>query len=300
LVTNASRVGSALWHLGWLGCVSVLGLSLANYGLRFLRWSLYIADLGHRLPTRQLFVWYLAGFAFTVSPARAGEAVRSFYLREHGVPLSESVATLFVERLLDLLTVIVLASLIILVSASYSWLLITTAGMAAAVLIIAGRPVLPDWLSRWAASMKGPRKAKWLSSAAKLLRSSQVLLRPKLLLVGMFLGLAAWGAEGVGFNVLCSGLQLHLQPLHAIGIYAVATLAGVAAVFLPAGIGGMEAVMTTLLVGSGASLADAVIATLLCRIATLWFAVIIGLLATGWLTAFKSMPELAQRIAPES
>jgi uncharacterized membrane protein YbhN (UPF0104 family) len=65
------------------------------------------------------------------------------------------------------------------------------------------------------------------------------------------------------------------------GIYALASLAGSAAFFLPAGIGGMEIVMTTLLVAHGAPLRTAVIATLLCRIATLWFAVLIGVAASA-------------------
>jgi uncharacterized membrane protein YbhN (UPF0104 family) len=41
----------------------------------------------------------------------------------------------------------------------------------------------------------------------------------------------------------------------------------------------MELVMTTLLVAQGAPLRVAVVATLLCRIATLWFAVLIGMAA---------------------
>ena len=59
---------------------------------------------------RQLY--YLSGFAFTVSPAKAGEAVRSLYLRSYGVTYSQSIAALFVERLQDLLAMVLLASLI--------------------------------------------------------------------------------------------------------------------------------------------------------------------------------------------
>ena len=79
-----------------------------------------------------------------------------------------------------------------------------------------------------------------------------------------------------------------------------ATLTGVAAIVLPAGIGGTEAVMTTLLVSRGASVADALIATLLCRLATLWFAVIIGLAATAILELLRLAPTAASRISPEN
>lgn len=277
LATDASGLMNALRRLGWLGVSAVFGLSVLNYILRFARWRFYIHRLGHRLPTRDLLLCYLGGFAFTVSPGKAGEAVRSLYLREHGVTYSESMATLFVERLLDLLSMIVLASLVILVSPSYSWLLVGMAFISVLGLVVIGRPELPNWLARRAERRAGHRTAKWYAAASTSLAASRTLLGPKLLLFGLVLGVMSWGAEGLGFHLVCNGLSFHVEPLQAVGIYAVASLAGVAAILLPAGIGGTEAVMATLLVSRGAPLADALIATLLCRLATLWFAVIIGL-----------------------
>jgi glycosyltransferase 2 family protein len=277
LMTDAAGLLNALRRLGWLGVGAVFGLSLLNYLMRFGRWRLYIHRLGHRLPTRDLLLCYLGGFAFTVSPGKAGEAVRSLYLREHGVTYSQSMATLFVERLLDLLSMIVLASLVVLVSPSYSWLLIGMALVSVVGLVVIGRPELPAWLSRRAQQRAGHRSARWYAGASTSLAASRTLLLPKVLLFGLGLGILSWGAEGLGFHLVCNGLSFHVEPLQAIGIYAVASLAGVAAILLPAGIGGTEAVMTTLLVSRGAPLADALIATLLCRLATLWFAVIIGL-----------------------
>jgi uncharacterized protein (TIRG00374 family) len=116
---------------------------------------------------------------------------------------------------------------------------------------------------------------------ANLLRSSQRVLQPKATAFGVVIGLVSWGAEGIGLYLICMSLDIHLQPSAAIGIYAIASLAGSAAFFLPAGIGGMELVMSTLLVSYGAPLRTAVVATLLCRIATLWFAVILGVVASA-------------------
>lgn len=282
LATDATQLMGALRQLGWMGCSSVLALSCLNYLLRFYRWKAYLDKLGHPLPVIRHLLCYLSGFAFTVSPGKVGEAVRSFYLHKYGVAYSESIATLFVERLLDLLAIIVLASLAVLYSgATYMWLLIGAGLATLIVLIIVCRPSLPTWISLLSARRPAYRSSKWLMAVAGLLRSSQNLLRTELLLMGLLLGLLAWGAEGLGFHLICRGLELNANPVEAIGIYAVAALAGVAAVFLPAGIGGMEIVMTTLLVGRGASFSGALIATLLCRLATLWFAVLIGIVAAG-------------------
>ena len=290
LATDAGKLVGALQQLGWLGGGLVLLLSLVNYLLRFHRWTLYIAKLGHALPTARHLLYYLCGFAFTVSPAKAGEAVRSVYLREHGVTYPESIAALFVERLLDLLAMALLASLIVLDQRTWWPLLVGAVTVTVGLLIVVGQPTVPQWIAGLAERRAG-RIARALAGIASLLRSSQRMLQPKLLIAGLALGVMAWGAEGIGFHLICEGLQIDLGPAAATGIYAIAALAGGAAFFMPGGIGGMEVVMTTLLVARGAPLPTAVIATLLCRLATLWFAVLIGLVAAAILeTQARSQP----------
>ena len=65
----------------------------------------------------------------------------------------------------------------------------------------------------------------------------------------------------------------------AIGIYGLAILAGAMAVFVPAGLGGTETVMTGALSAAGLPFASAIAITLVCRLATLWFAVGLGVIA---------------------
>jgi uncharacterized protein (TIRG00374 family) len=280
LLTDAARLGDALRQLGWWGCAAVLGLSVVNYLLRFVRWQYYLAKLGRSLPADRHLLVYLSGFAFTVSPAKAGEAVRSLYLRDHGVTYSESIAALFVERLLDMFAIVVLASMIVIDHAAYRSLLIATVALLAAVLLGVCQPVTLKWVERCEARFHG-RVARLLGALANVLRSSRRLLHLKPLLFGIGIGLIAWAAEGLGFRFICLVLHVEGSITTFIGIYALAVLAGSAAFFLPAGIGGMEIVMTTLLVEQGATLRVAIIATLLCRLATLWFAVILGAAAAA-------------------
>jgi uncharacterized protein (TIRG00374 family) len=61
----------------------------------------------------------------------------------------------------------------------------------------------------------------------------------------------------------------------AMSIYATSMLAG-ALSFMPGGLGGAEAVMVALLVWQGMDTGTAVAATLIIRLTTLWFAVVIG------------------------
>jgi uncharacterized protein (TIRG00374 family) len=285
----------AFRQLGWLGWAAVLGLSAVNYLLRFLRWQNFLARLGRRLPAWRHFLYYLAGFAFTISPAKAGEAVRSVYLRDHGVNYSESIAALFVERLLDLFAMVLLASLIVVGHPAYRLLVVATFLLVLLVIAAACQSSLPLWVDRFGAR-RSKRIAQMAAAFANLLRSSRVLLRPKPLIAGVMIGLLAWGAETLGFGVICQGLHINGSVWSFSGIYGVAVLAGTAAFFLPAGIGGTEIVMTTLLVERGADLKVAIIATLLCRLATLWFAVLLGIGAAS--AVELSSQKMPIRVAP--
>ncbi|WP_293396599.1 UbiA family prenyltransferase, partial [Nevskia sp.] len=120
---------------------------------------------------------------------------------------------------------------------------------------------------------------------AKLLRASKTLLLPGRLAGGLLLGLVAWGVEGLALYWICQSLAISIALPAAVGVYGMAVLAGGLAFFMPGGLGGMEVAMPALLVAEGAPLATAVIAMLLCRLATLWFAVLLGLIAAAWLEA---------------
>src|SRR5690606_24533469 len=99
------------------------------------------------------------------------------------------------------------------------------------------------------------------------------------------LAVLAWLAECVGFALIVGAFPGAEVPLGvATSIYAATTIAG-ALSFLPGGLLVTEASMALLLVqaGSGVDQATAAAATILTRLATLWFAVGIGLVAMALL-----------------
>jgi uncharacterized protein (TIRG00374 family) len=89
------------------------------------------------------------------------------------------------------------------------------------------------------------------------------------------LSLLAWGLEALAFYWILQAMGADVSLTLAIFIYAVAMLAG-ALSFMPGGLGSTEAVMVGLLVSSGVELPDAIAATVLLRLVTLWLAVGLG------------------------
>ncbi len=281
LFADREAVFAALRRVGWPVLVAIFVLSLMNYLLRFWRWQRYVAAFGHVLPWRRHFLYYLAGFTLTVTPGKAGEAVRSLYLHQYGVPYAQSLAALFVERLLDVLAMSLLALLILLARPDYAWLVALAWGLTLGLGGLVTRPWLPEKLRVWG---QDHRYGHQFGQLARLLDSAAVLLRPGYLLFGLSLGVLSWGLEGLSLYWIAQEVGVVGVRLETgIGIYAMAVLAG-ALSFLPGGLGGTEAVMGVLLVAFGADGASAVAITLLCRIATLWFAVALGGVAVGILS----------------
>jgi glycosyltransferase 2 family protein len=265
-------------------------LSLLNYALRIFRWRSYLARLGHPVPARFAALTFTAGFAYTLFPGKVGEMVRARYYLPLGVPLAAVTAAFFAERLMDLVAMIVLAALLFAGSLRYQGAIVSAAALVAAVLAALA---LPPWASfgnvvkSWT-RIPAPLRAMALGLAAAL-AATRPLLRPAPLLLGLAVGLSAWGLEGLGFGVLSSMVAgVHVDMTSAVGIYAVAVLVGGLS-FLPGGLGSTEAVMTTLLVNRGYAVPDALLVTLVCRLVTLWLAVCLG-----WVAVFM----LRQRPAP--
>src|SRR5262249_29684504 len=117
----------------------------------------------------------------------------------------------------------------------------------------------------------------------EMYRGLASLCRPKTLALATLIAIPAWGCECVGFSIIVNGFSgAHIDLPLAMTIYAVTTIAG-ALSFLPGGLGVTEGAMTMMLVTGATQLdrATALDATLLTRLATLWFAIAIGLVFVG-------------------
>lgn len=272
-----TEVVVAFYKIGIWGTVVVLAMSLLNYGLRFVRWQVYLAQLGKTVPWRPSLRIYLSGFALTTTPGKAGEMIRGVLLRQRGVPLSATFAAFVSERLSDLIAIVLLTFLGLAEYPSVRGLVFAgMAGIGLLLLCLSSRRVLTAMNAR--AIARGGRLAGALIHLTDMLLSARRCHRPRILLLSTSVSLMAWGAEAVAFYWVLMWLGADVSLSFAIFVYAISMLAG-ALSFVPGGLGGAEAVMASLLVFKGMAISEAVAATVFIRLATLWFAVMIGLVA---------------------
>ena len=94
----------------------------------------------------------------------------------------------------------------------------------------------------------------------------------------LVLATVAWGAEGLGFYLVVRDYVPDVGFLLSIFNYTAANFVGGVSM-LPGGLGAAEGSLAALLHAQGLDTADANSITLVIRGATLWFAVLLGLLA---------------------
>jgi uncharacterized protein (TIRG00374 family) len=277
IYSGIDDIQASLVRIGVVGWVSVFGLSTLNIGLRFIRWQYYLSKLGHHVPAKASLEYFLAGFAFTSTPAKAGEAVRSLYLKNDGVNYTDSLAALFVERLTDLVAVILLALAAAYTFENYRWLVFLAGGMTFAILPLIHSQFLRTLLSAISVRTTQEKIRNGLAHIVNMITSSAVLLKSAPLYGGMILSMLACFAVGTMMYITLVLLGVEISMPLAIGIYATGILAG-ALSFMPGGIGSAEAVMIGLLMLSGVELTTATAATLICRIAALWYSIAVGII----------------------
>lgn len=272
------EVVAAVVRVGFIGIAAALALSLVNYGLRFLRWQKYLALLGHRIYWLESLRIYIAGFGLTILPVKVGETIRSVFLKQHGVPYPESLAAYFSEHFSNLINMLLLVAIGLWVYPQAKPLVAILAVLILAVLVVLQQGSWLRAIEAFAQKRLPARIGKLLAHGIEIILHSGRCFRLPMLLYSIALGLVAWGAEGVAFYYILHLLGSDLSLQTALFIYAFSMLVG-ALSFLPGGLGGAEATMLALLMLNHVAQPQAVAATVLIRLATLWFAVALGLVA---------------------
>ena len=102
-----AETSAALREARWLYMIPIAGVGIGSLYLRALRWGVLLAPLA-RIDNRSLFSATAIGFAANMLlPLRAGEVLRPWFLaRKHGLPLPQTIATVAIERLFDMATLL--------------------------------------------------------------------------------------------------------------------------------------------------------------------------------------------------
>jgi uncharacterized protein (TIRG00374 family) len=250
----------------------VISLVILGVSFRIFRFYYYGRRLLWTVPFWSSTAIFIASLSLTVTPGKAGELLKSALLRAHyGTSVAESAGVLIVERLGDLLALLILASSGLLL---FSGLTSYFAPSVVAVLLISVAPAtIVHPLLQWSARYQRVRPL-----AERLMRITLTigtLLKPEPLLIGFSLALAGWTSEAYAFAVLTQKLPVAFPLIAALSIVGLSAVVG-ALSMLPGGLGSVEAVMALLLTKLGVDLPSASMIVIVYRLCTIYLMTFVG------------------------
>jgi uncharacterized protein (TIRG00374 family) len=282
LLGDLRQVGRLMLDFNWHVYPLALLLTLFNYTLRFFKWHYYLGQIGARgITWGESLRMFVSGFPLAVTPGKAGEVLKGVWIkRASGIPVGKGVAVVVAERISDGLAVLALSVLGVIAYPRYWPGFAFVLAVLLAVIILS--QIRPAALALLSLDEKLPLISGFMRNLHEFYEGSYSLFRPSSTLIAVSLGTISWLGEGIGFYLILLGLGepagWHLLSM-AVFVLAFSTIIGAASA-LPGGLGAAEASiagMLTLLMGMPPAVAAA--ATLLIRLATLWFGVGLGFLA---------------------
>jgi len=260
----------------------LMTFSLSSYIVRYFRWHWLIQRSGNKVSWVYGFLAYLAGFAFTATPGKAGELIRVRYLLQVGVPANVSFGAFVYERGLDLIVVLLLASLAIsnlsLLMLAYSFVVI----FVTMIIAFGCKPNLFSYLGKIFHKLGFIKLEKIIFVIRDGFLTSRIWFTPVDLLLSLTWGFLAWGITSYSFVWLLGDLRVPIDFSLALSIFSLAMLAG-AASMLPGGIGSTELTVIFLLSLCGVPTHVSTLAAVGISFATIWFAVLVGFICMGLL-----------------
>ena len=230
---------------------------LANYGLRFIKWQYYLRVQGVRLSLHESLVIFVSAFSMAITPGKVGELLKAQLVKQRaGIPRRRTVPIVLAERI---------------TTRGVLWIAIL---LPLALLVVLMNRRLCHAVIGWSGRL--PLVGSHTAKIAESYDAMGPLITPGRLLCMTLLSVLSWGGECMAYYLVWDGLGAQMGPWQAAFVYAFSTIAGVVT---PGGLGPTEGFLI-LLPQALSNLVDksqAVSAMGLIRAATLWFAVVLGL-----------------------
>ena len=275
IVSGLDDLRNAFASFRWSLLPAIFGLVAFSYVVRFVRWSYYLKLLRVSLPPRMNVVIFAAGLSMTVSPGKFGEVLKSVFIRQvNGAPIARTAPAVVAERATDatgMVTWGLLGALAFSFGPGALLLFLAITALSIAILRSKRLSLLAE-----RALLKLPLLHRLAPHLGDFHGASNELLATRPLIVGTAISLCSWGVEILAVYLCVVGIGAGTPFLVVVFIFAVGSIAGGVSM-LPGGIGAAEAGMAGMFgTVAGLSGGTSVALTFVIRLATLWFATLVG------------------------
>ena len=254
----------------------ILGLVLLSYAGRFVRWLYYLRILKVSVPLATNAAIFAAGLSMTISPGKLGEVLKSVFVRQASdAAVARTAPAVVAERATDGTGMVAWGFLGAFALGLSPWTMLAFLGVAVFGIAVLRSKRLSLLAERVLTPL--PLVGRFAPQLRVFHGASNELLGTGPLVVGTAISFVSWGFECLGVYLCAVGLGADLGFLTVVFVFAVSSLLGVLSM-LPGGIGAVEAGLALQFVAvGGLARGPAGALTLVIRLATLWFATLIGI-----------------------
>jgi uncharacterized protein (TIRG00374 family) len=263
---------------------SLVGVQLVVLGIKYHR---MLKKLGINIPLNKGIKIYISGISLIATPGGAGTAIKSHVLKKrYNVPLSRTLPTIFMERLTELVAILIILSFF------FYWTNLVESIFAIALgLIFTFIMYLLISKNKIFNSLKiflnKINKLKKLSNSIDDSKESFLILSRK----NTFLEMIGWSlvaklAQLLAVYFIFLSLNVDLGALLTGQIYYTSLVLG-SLTFLPSGIVITESTMIAILLNHGIDFSLATLLVIVTRLITTWFSTILGIITLKTIQASK-------------
>jgi uncharacterized protein (TIRG00374 family) len=276
VLSGLDDLKTALADFDYFLIPAILGLVSLSYVVRYVRWAYYLRLLRVRVPVGKNAAIFTAGLSMTISPGKLGEVLKSIFIKDvTGAPVARTAPAVVAERATDGTGMVVWGLIGALAFSFGAWLLLFFLALTAFGIAVLRSKRLSLLVEK--TLLKLPLLKRLAPHVEEFHGASNELLALRPLAVGTIVSFCSWGIEILAVYLCAVGLGAGKPFLVVVFIFAVSSLAG-ALSMLPGGIGAAEAGLAGMFASvAGLPSSLAVALTLVVRLATLWFATLLGL-----------------------
>jgi len=249
-------------------------LTTFSYFVRFIKWDYFLKSVDVHLKTRDNLFVFFSGLSMIITPAKMGEIWKGWLIKEiNGEKLSKTIPVVIIDRVTDLLALIILSLTGIVYYERGSYILfIILIFFVAFFLMVKSR-----FISEKIIFFMEKRAGKYSPDVKQMHQTFEQSMTPKNMMITIFLSLLAWFFECLGLYLVIVGFGQNISLTISTFIFSFSSLVG-AASMIPGGLGIAEATISGLLQFFGLSSTASVGVALIIRVGTLWYGVILGLI----------------------
>ncbi|NYB53095.1 MAG: flippase-like domain-containing protein [Methanobacteriaceae archaeon] len=273
IYADIDKLIQAFESFQWLYLILLLVLTTLGYFIRYIKWNYFLQSVGVHLESRDNLFVFFSGLSMIITPAKMGEIWKGWLIKEiNGEKLAKTIPVVIVDRVTDLLALIILSLTGIFYYEKGSYLLLIIFLVFLAFFLV----VKSNFISEKLIFFMEKRAGKYSSDVKNMHQTFEETMAPKTLLVTTILAVAAWFCECLGLFMVVLGFSQYLTLTVSTFVFSFSSLVG-AVSMIPGGLGVAEATISGLLQFFGLTSTVSVGVALIIRLGTLWYGVILGL-----------------------